>query len=638
MSDKKEQTTLGLPDDAPLDSVEQYRFEREPIKGQPELRWTGKRPFTGTQYYPAQLRETYGQPVDGWLNRIYWGDNLQVMSHLLKEFRGKVQLVYIDPPFDSKIEYKKTIMLHGKEAINDYSNFEEKQYTDIWTNDDYLQFMFERLILIRELLTNAGSVFVHCDWRVNHYLKLIMDDIFGIGNFRNDIRWRRQPPRGAKAISKQFARSSDSILFYSKTDQRVWKAQYKPYSDKYINAKFTNRDENGRVYRIDAIGDYSKDSIENFRKEGKIYDYPSGKIGLIRYLDEANGEAISDIWVDINEVNSQAKDRQDYPTQKPEALLERIIKASSSPGDLVLDCFMGSGTTQAVAMKLGRRFLGADINLGAVEITSRRLISVAAELNNAQRQQKLDAEWQNEDGETRPIQYYTGFSVYNVNHYDVFRNPVEARGLLLEALEIQPYPPGHVFDGEKDGQQVKLMPVNRIATRADLNDLIANLDYKTLERRHADAPNQPTERILLVCMGHEPDLAAQLQQQVPFKLAIRVYDVLRDGQHLTFKRPAEAHLTLDHGELVIDRFYPMNLLQKLSLLEESVDDWRQLVETVKVDWQHNGQVFAPALIDAAEGETLVKGRYPVPPDAARIKVKITDLLSESWEGEINAGG
>jgi site-specific DNA-methyltransferase (adenine-specific)/adenine-specific DNA-methyltransferase len=374
-------------------------------------------------------------------------------------------------------------------------------------------------------------------------------------------------------------------------------------------------------------------------KKRGLVEFSSNGVPYVRkYLDESQGIPVNDIWTDTGHIKSKSKENENYPTQKPERLLERIIKASSNPGDLVLDCFMGSGTTQAVAMKLGRRFLGADINLGAVEITNQRLLSVAADLNAAQRQQKLDAEWQNEDGETRPIRYYTGFSVYNVNHYDVFRNPVEARGLLLEALEIQSYPPGHVFDGEKDGQQVKLMPVNRIATRADINDLIANLDYKTLERRHADAPNQPTERILLVCMGHEPDLAAQLQQQVPFKLAIRVYDVLRDGQHLTFKRPAEAHLALDNGELVIDRFYPMNLLQKLSLLEENVDDWRQLVETVKVDWQYNGQVFAPVLIDAADGETLVKGRYPVPPDAALIKVKITDLLSESWEGEISASG
>jgi site-specific DNA-methyltransferase (adenine-specific)/adenine-specific DNA-methyltransferase len=132
---------------------ETFTFEMEPIKGYPELRWRGKRPFTGTPYYPAQLKETYGEPADdGWMNKLYWGDNLQVMSHLLKEYRGQVNLIYIDPPFDSKADYKKTIALRGKKAESDSSNFEEKQYGDIWTNDEYLQFMYERLILCRELL------------------------------------------------------------------------------------------------------------------------------------------------------------------------------------------------------------------------------------------------------------------------------------------------------------------------------------------------------------------------------------------------------------------------------------------------------------------------------------------------------
>ena len=187
MPDNAHQKPLDLPDESPLDSVEEYRFEREPIKGQPELRWTGKRPFTTTQYYPAQLRETYGQPVDGWLNRIYWGDNLQVMSHLLKEFRGKVRLVYIDPPFDSKADYKKRISIKGDTASNDYGVFEEKQYTDIWTNDDYLQYMYERLILIRELLSDVGSIYLQCDQRRGHYLQCLMDEIFGNQNLHNEI-------------------------------------------------------------------------------------------------------------------------------------------------------------------------------------------------------------------------------------------------------------------------------------------------------------------------------------------------------------------------------------------------------------------------------------------------------------------
>ena len=154
----------------PVESVETYEFE--PIKGHPMLNWKGKRPFRHTQYYPAQLKETYGTEIEGWHNKIYWGDNLQVMSHLLKTYRGKINLIYIDPPFDSKADYKKRIELKGKTVENDRTAFEEKQYTDIWTNDEYLQFMYDRLILLRELLADNGSIYVHCDWRVNSYLRL----------------------------------------------------------------------------------------------------------------------------------------------------------------------------------------------------------------------------------------------------------------------------------------------------------------------------------------------------------------------------------------------------------------------------------------------------------------------------------
>ena len=145
-----EQKPLDLEETGGIDSVEKYKFE--PIKGYPMLHWHGKRPFTSTQYYPAQKKEVYGEEVDGWINKIFWGDNLQVMSHLLKEYRGKVDLVYIDPPFDSKIDYKKSIKLKNKSNVKtDNTSFEEKQYSDIWTNDEYLQFMFERLVLIKEL-------------------------------------------------------------------------------------------------------------------------------------------------------------------------------------------------------------------------------------------------------------------------------------------------------------------------------------------------------------------------------------------------------------------------------------------------------------------------------------------------------
>ncbi len=294
---------------------------------------------------------------------------------------------------------------------------------------------------------------------------------------------------------------------------------------------------------------------------------------------------------------------------------QRILNVCTKPGDLVFDCFMGSGTTQAVAMKLGRKFIGADINLGAIQTTTKRLINIANDINS-----KIQEETK-----------YTGFQVYNVNHYDVFRNPLEAKELLLKALEIQPVPNNSLYDGEKDGKMVKIMPINRIATRADLNELITNFDYKKLEKLSEANPNKPVESILLVCMGHEPDLAAELQNAVPFKLEVEVVDILRDKANLEFKRDAEAEVVIEGGKLLIREFYPMNLLQKLSLMKENVDNWKELTDSIMIDFNYDAGVFTPQVVDVPEGNNLVKGVYPIPANAGTIRVKITDLLSESIE-------
>ena len=165
------------------EAFETFEFDLPPIRGFPELRWAGKRPFKSTQYFPAQKKESYGDPTDGWWNRLYWGDNLQVMSHLLREFRGKVDLIYIDPPFDSKVDYKTTISLRGRELSSDISTFEEAQYADIWARDSYIQFMYDRLTIAKELLSETGSIFVHCDWHRAHYIRCILDEIFGQNSF-----------------------------------------------------------------------------------------------------------------------------------------------------------------------------------------------------------------------------------------------------------------------------------------------------------------------------------------------------------------------------------------------------------------------------------------------------------------------
>lgn len=590
-----------------MDEQLTFEFEQRPtIKGFPELRWTGKRPYRSTQYYPAQLRESYGEEQNGWINKIFWGDNLQVMSHLLKEYRGKIDLIYIDPPFDSKADYKRKIEVKnvGK-TISDSSSFEEKQYGDIWTNDEYLQFMYERLILMRELLSEKGCIYVHCDWHKVHHLRCLLDEVFGSNNFVNEIVWHYADYMQGNATTS-LPRKHDTILFYSKTPKYYYERVKVPL-DKPV--KRNRVIWNGKTKALEVARD----------GQGKIiYDEFTD-----RFLDSVWEEDVLNIG-QTSVTRKTSSENLNYPTQKPKRILELIIEASSQPGDLVFDCFMGSGTTQSVAMKLGRRFIGADINLGAIQTTTKRLLSVAKELENSQT-------GMGSADDTK----YTGFEVYNVNNYDFFRNPVEARDLLIAALEIQPFPQSDIWDGELDGRMVKIMPVNRIATKADLKELLANLPYKTYEKRKEENPNQPVERITIVCMGHEPDLKGAMEQELTdYKVDIQIMDILRDKADLQLKRDSEAEIVREGGKLVIRAFYPMNLMQKLSLQKEYVEDWRQLVDSVMIDWNYDGVVMQPAVTDVPGKSELVKGIYDIPEGSGTIKVKITDLLSESLEVEV----
>jgi len=461
--------------------TEQLTFTIEnkpPAEGFPMLQWTGKRPYISARYYPANHCERYGNMTeDGWMNRLYLGDNLKVMTHLLKEFRGKVDLVYIDPPFNSNTDYKKKIALRGQRAAAESTTFDEKQYGDIWTDEEYLQFMYDRLLLMRELMSDKGSIYVHLDEKHAHYIRLILDEVFGTDSFRREIVWDISVLSGFKVMAKNWIRGHDTLLFYSKSSDMTFNKLRQPHRKAYFD----------RFNKVDA--------------EGRRYF--DGR-GTVLYLDEVvkKGKPYGDVWDDIMSFQQipTANEKVGYPTQKPQALLERLISASSNPGDLVFDCFMGSGTTQAAAMKLGRRFIGADINRNAVQTTAKRLIRAANEPAGS---------------ESEEIQKNTGFDVYCVSEHDVGCDS-------------------------------------------------ANADIVTLD-----------------------------------------------------------------GRLVIRQFHPNNLLHKLSGEKIKIADWRQLVESVMIDWNYDGVVMKPSVTDVPGNSELVEGEYDIPINAGTIKVKITDLLSES---------
>ncbi len=345
-----------------------------------------------------------------WHNRLIYGDNLLVMQALLagdpatglSSMRGKIDLIYIDPPFDSKADYRTKITLPNVGANgNSPMQIEQKPtvieqfaYSDTWKDGtvSYLQMIYPRLVLMRELLSDQGSIYLHLDWHVGHYVKVLMDEVFGKENFRNEIVWKRST---AHSDAGTFGTVHDVILFYTKTNlDWIWNQQYSPYTEEYIKNQFRYTDEKGKHYRSGDLsaaglsgGGYEYDwkgikrlwrcppaTMEKLEQEGKLTYTGKGLVRLKIYLDEMPGLPTQSIWDDVNRIHHLANERLDYGTQKPEALLERIIKTSSNENSIIADFFMGSGTTGAVAERLGRRWIMSDIGKPAIMTTRKRLI------------------------------------------------------------------------------------------------------------------------------------------------------------------------------------------------------------------------------------------------------------------------
>jgi adenine-specific DNA-methyltransferase len=329
------------------------------------------------------------------MNRLIWGDNLLAMQALLSQgYEGRTNLIYIDPPFDSKADYSHKMVIEGNEFTKEPSVIERLAYKDTWAGaaDSYLDMLYPRLQLMKRLLAENGTIWVHIDPNMGHYVKVILDEIFGMTNFHNEVVWQRT---SAHSHSTGMGNIHDVIFKYSKSKKWNWNPEYTSYSEKYVQSHYNRIDENGRKYRTDnliAPGEgYRYDwkgvtknwrcPIETMRKleaEGRIVYTKKGTAEYKRFLDEMPGVPIQDLWIDIPPVNSQAIEDTNFDTQKPEALLERIIKASSSDGDLVADFFCGSGTTLAVAEKLGRRWIGCELGKVGVQVTRARLVETGA--------------------------------------------------------------------------------------------------------------------------------------------------------------------------------------------------------------------------------------------------------------------
>lgn len=340
-------------------------------------------------------------------NLMMHGECLSTCAYL-KEQGIEVDLVYIDPPFASGADYAKKIYIRRnplvqkamKEAEQNLDNeemkeFEEKMYGDIWDKERYLNWMYENLMAIKSVMSENASIYVHLDYHIGHYVKILMDEIFGEENFRNEIVWQRSTTHADAGF---YGNNFDMIFFYTKGQGYTFNTVFQDYDESYL-ARFTHVDPDGRKWDSGNLtakglqgGGYEyeykgvrslwrcpKETMERLDKEGRLHFTTKGGIRSKVYLDELSGMPSQALWTDLNAVNSQAEERVDYATQKPEALLERIIKASSNEGMLVADFFGGSGVAAAVAHKLNRRFIHGDVNINSLQTARDRLVNAGAE-------------------------------------------------------------------------------------------------------------------------------------------------------------------------------------------------------------------------------------------------------------------
>jgi len=372
----------------------------------------------GMPLYEMEKQETVGENADG--NMVIRGECVSACAYL-KEQGIQVDLVYIDPPFASGADYAKKVYIRRNpkvaEAIaqaeqeldiEELKTFEEEMYGDVWDKEKYLNWMYENLMAIKSVMSETASIYVHLDWHVGHYVKILLDEVFGEDNFINEIVWKRRG--GALNNYKAFGQLTDTIFLYSKNENYMFNAQKSKDSQEaqdYIKERFIYDDGDGRLYSRDPVTNpasvptpsliyeykgykppvkgwaFSYETMKEWDEAGKLY-FPEDKSQRIRrktFLDEYEGQPIQNLWTDLFVINSQAKESTGYATQKPESLLERIIKTSSDNGLIVADFFGGSGVTAAVAHKLGRRFIHCDIGINSIQTTRDRLKANGAEFD-----------------------------------------------------------------------------------------------------------------------------------------------------------------------------------------------------------------------------------------------------------------
>jgi DNA modification methylase len=486
LTDQEKQDIIRyLEADKPL--PDHYKFLLFEDKREVELDWNGKTGDVCNIVLPFQTIEQVDEPrseevsnlqltlfdvdnrgrqLHGWSNKLIWGDNKLILSSLKNgpmreeiEKQGGLKLVYIDPPFDVGADFSIDIEIGDEKFTKRPNILEEIAYRDTWGKgaDSYLVMIYERLKLMYDLLANDGVIFVHCDWRVNSYLRLILDEVFGKNRHLNEIIWCYETAGKSKTT---WSRKHDTIYFYSKSENYFFDPSRSPMPRKRNKNMRTGVDEHGREYEE-----------KTDKKTGKVYRW---------YFDE--GRLPMDFWTDISFINWEAKERTGYATQKPESLLERIIQTATNEGDLVADFFCGSGTTAAVAEKLGRKWIATDLGKFAIHTTRKRMIQV---------QRQLKAEGKN----------YRAFEILNLGKYErqhyvgVNLNLREEEKqkqleekernfltLILQAYKAEEVNGFKTFHGKKNGRLVVVGPINLPVSRRFVEEVILEAREKKITK------------------------------------------------------------------------------------------------------------------------------------------------------------
>jgi len=592
-----------------IETVNESRATREVKKGGVQS--------TLFDIYEGKEGDTF---EEGWRNKLIWGDNLLVMGSLLEKFAGKIDLIYIDPPFATGADFSFTAPIgeSGDEVFKAQSVLEEKAYRDTWGRgrDSWFEMIAARLRLIRELLSDKGSLYVHLDWYVGHHLRPVLDEVFGEENSLGEVIWAYGSPSGGRVSGSKLVKSHDLILMFAKQyGHHKYNVFHLPYSEKYINDWFKYIDEDGRQYQKRQRVD--KETGERYWEK--------------QYLDESKGVPASTVWSDIQQAYADPRaykigttsEITGYATQKPEKLLERILEISSEPGDLVADFFCGSGTTLAVAEKLNRRWIGCDLGRWAIHVTRKRLLGIENckpfEVLNLGKYER---------------QYWQGITFGERKNHSITEQALyEYLAFILRLYGAQPLSGMVHLHGKRGKAMVHIGAVDAPVTITEINASIDECSKLKQDELHVlgwewemglydlmvDAAKKKGIKLLLLQIPREV-----MEQQAAAKGDVRFFELAYLQAEIKQSKQFTAQVILKDFVIPNTELVPEDVRSKIEKWSDYIDYW-------SVDWDFQNDTFMQGWVTyrtRKERKLLLESDPHTydKPGKYRILVKVIDIF------------